>query len=200
MEPERASVTADCLRTFQETFREKSSQSFCVFCFTATRPDIAMWGHYADCHRGFVIEFEPSHPLFDDLKEVHYQEDRPEPAKVGDFQFLQIKDALWQNEHEYRLIKARGDLDEGERSDRERLRFLPLPSEAVKAVFFGCQMPPEVRTQMVRDLGARKIQKFIMQPHTSKYTVLEVPFDEWKPPAPDFDALIRQALTMRPPL
>jgi hypothetical protein len=196
MEAERASVTADCLRALQENFREKSSQRFRVFCFTAKKPDIAMWGHYADCHRGFVIEFEPSHLLFDDLNEVHYQEDRPEPEKPGDFRYLLIKNALWQNEHEYRLIKKLAELDESEPSDGKRFRFVPLPSEAVKAVFFGCQMLPEVREQMIRDLGTRKIQKFLMQPHTSKYALLEVPIDEWKPPAADFDSGIRQSLRM----
>jgi len=155
-----------------------------------------MWGHYADCHRGFVIEFEPSHPLFDDLNEVHYQETRPEPEKPGDFRYLKVKDTLWENEHEYRLIKTLTELDESERSDGKRVRFVHVPSEAVKAVFFGCEMPSKVRAQMVRDLGTRKIQKFLMQPDTSKYALLEVPIDEWKPPAADFGAGIRQSLGM----
>jgi hypothetical protein len=196
MEVERAGTTADLLRTMLDNFREKSSQSFHVFCFTAKKPDTVMWGHYADCHRGFVIEFDASHPLFDKLSEVHYQESRPEPEKPGDFRYLHVKDTLWQDEHEYRLIKKLAELEEGVRSDGERLRFVPLHTEAVKAVFLGCQMSVQVREQMLSDLGTTKIQKFLMQPHTSKYDLLEVPIDEWKPPAADCNAVIRQGLRM----
>jgi hypothetical protein len=196
------SLLQESLSSLQEIFREKCSESFRIFCFTATIPDMGMWGHYADCHRGFVIEFNPSHRLFDDLKEVQYQEQRPEPKKVGDLEFLHIKDVLWQKEHEYRLIKKATDLEEGVRSDDKPLkplRFVPLPAEAVKAVFFGWQMKPEIRKQMVTDLGRQNVQKFIMEPDISKYALREIPLDEWKPRPAYIERLIQEALRIRPP-
>jgi hypothetical protein len=148
-----------------------------------------MWGHYAACHRGFVIEFHPEHPLFCDLKEVVYQKNRPEPAQPGDFQYLQVKDDSWRSESEYRLIKRVGELEEGER-DNKRLCFIPLPPEAVKAVYFGWQMPTETMDQMISDVGVRPIQKHVMLPHISQYALEAFPFDKVTPLAGD----IRQAL------
>jgi hypothetical protein len=193
-EAQKAKETAAfLLPSLQEKFREKCSQSIRIFCFTETTPDLAMWGHYAACHRGFVIEFEPSHPLFNDLKEVQYQEKRPEPQEVGDMQFLHIKHALWQKEHEYRLIKKASDLGEEVRSDGKRLRFVPLPHEAVKTVFFGWQMPPATREQMVKDLGTISVQSFVMEPHLTNYALIETPIEKYKPPAAEVEAMFRDA-------
>ena len=132
------------LGPFQEIFREKVSENIRIFCFTESVPDLVMWGHYADSHRGFVIEFDPLHPLFSDLRKVQYVELRPETKEPGapdfDWDFLLTKHALWQNEREYRLIKKATDLNEGVRKpDPKPRRFLDLPAEAVKAVFFGWQ-------------------------------------------------------------
>jgi hypothetical protein len=184
-------LKAECQIALQEKFRAKSAGSFRFFCLTGNKPDIAMWGHYADCHRGFAVEFYPGHPLFHDLKEVHYQKNRPEPAQPGDFRYLQVKDESWRTEGECRLIKRVRELEEGERlSDNKRLRFIPLPSEAVKAVYFGWQMPQETMDQMTSDLGVRPIQKFVMLPHTSEYALDAIPIDKVMPLADD----IRRAL------
>ena len=193
MEPEVRRVKAECLRALQEKFRAMSAGSFRFFCFTGNKPDIAVWGHYADCHRGFAVEFYPEHPLFLDLKEVDYQKNRPEPSQPGDFRYLQVKDESWRTEGEYRLIKRVGELEEGERlSDNKRLRFIPLPPEAVKAVYFGWQMPPETMDQMISELGARPIAKLVMLPHTSEYALEAFPIEKVTPLADD----IRQALRL----
>lgn len=193
MEPEVRRLKAGFLRGLPEHFRARSGGTFRFFCFTSNKPDIAMWGHYADCHRGFAVEFDPKHPLFRNLQEVDYQKDRPEPDQPGDFRYLQVKDESWRSEAEYRLIMRVSELDEGERlSDNKRLRFIPLPSEAVKAVYFGWRMSPETMDQMVSDLGARPIQKLVMLPHTSEYALSAFPIDKVSLLADD----IRQALKL----
>ena len=191
MKRQELHVTLEWQYAMQEKFRAMSAGSFRFFCFNGIQPDIAMWGHYADCHRGFAVQFRPEHPLFRDLKKVEYQKSRPGPMEPGDFRYLQVKDDSWRGESEYRLIKRVGELEEGERlSDNERLRFIPLPPDAVKAVYFGWQMPPETRGQMVFDLGARPISKLVMLPHTSEYGLEAFPIEKVTPLAAD----IRQAL------
>jgi hypothetical protein len=193
MKPQELHVTMECMYAMQEKFRAMSAGSFRFFCFTGIQPDIAMWGHYADCHRGFAVQFRSEHPLFRDLKKVEYQKSRPEPMEPGDFRYLQVKDDSWRGESEYRLIKGVGELEEGERlSDNKSLRFIPLPPDAVKAVYFGWQMPPETRVQMVSDLGARPISKLVMLPHTSEYGLEAFPIEKVTPLAAD----IRQALRL----
>jgi hypothetical protein len=196
----KARATAEVLLgPVQENVREKVSEVVRIFCFTEAAPDLAMWGHYADCHKGFVVEFDPLHFLFSDLKAVQYEDERPEVKDPGDpdfvWDFLFIKHASWRNEREYRLITKATDLAESVREPGTKpRRFLAFPSEAVKAVFFGWQMRPETRALMVRDIGSLNIQKFIMEPHRSKFALIETPIDKWKPHPPAIEARIREAL------
>lgn len=193
METERKRATEDCLRALAEKFRRISAQHFRFFCFTAKMPNAAMWGHYADCHRGFTVEFHPEHPLFRDLKKVDYEKSRPEPEQPGDFRHLQVKGESWCAESEYRLIKPVGNLQEAERmSDATRHCYVPLSPEAVKAVYLGWQMSSEARNQIITDLGSRPIQKYVMVPHLSEYALEAWPIDEVEPLADD----IRQALKL----
>jgi hypothetical protein len=73
-------------------------------------------------------------------------------------------------------------------------RFVALPADAVKAVYFGWQMSQEIRTIMVSDIASLNIQKFIMEPHRSKFALIETAYDKWKPHTAAFEDLIRDRL------
>jgi hypothetical protein len=85
------------------------SQHFGVLCFSETRDEPLMWAHYAEEHRGLVIEFDTSHEGFMDLGQlckVEYLAGRPvyDPAK-GAMGFWRQKEARWAYEGEWRIAR-----------------------------------------------------------------------------------------------
>ncbi len=42
-----------------------------ILCFTEKNDNLLMWSHYANSHKGFVLEFYPEHQFFDRRKNDH---------------------------------------------------------------------------------------------------------------------------------
>tara|TARA_R110001583_G_scaffold78533_3_gene212815 strand:- start:250 stop:1092 length:843 start_codon:yes stop_codon:yes gene_type:complete len=99
---------------------EKAFKKLGLVSFSETRDSILMWSHYADNHKGIVIEFDPAHKFFDNnpatsrkLGRVSYRKERlkslpyrwneifPESDKTRIY--LEKADE-WIYEKEYRLI------------------------------------------------------------------------------------------------
>lgn len=89
--------------------------AFGVICFT-TKPDhLLMWSHYADQHRGMVIEFDSSHAFFNSqfshegliksgkLSKVSYKKGRLAKFHGFDDPFFE-KSHHWKHEDEWRLV------------------------------------------------------------------------------------------------
>lgn len=104
-----------------------------VTCFSETPLEILMWSHYANNHKGFVVEFEINHAEFlEGLDErtdkehfdsiihnllaqpVRYEEYRPKLKpyikgnKTGELTqwLLQTKSKHWEYEKEYRIVTS----------------------------------------------------------------------------------------------
>jgi len=52
----------------QENSCNRSSDWWAVTCFSERRDSCLMWSHYADRHRGIVIEFDSQHLPFNGMK------------------------------------------------------------------------------------------------------------------------------------
>ena len=122
-----------------------------------------LWAHYAASHTGFCIEFEfprgnqpnkvkyrehiESVPLLDFLKSMFQLSGVEFGERVHDA--LLVKLNCWAYEGEYRWIanNEMGRVPKGE-------RFIKVPYEAtwVKAIIFGCRMPPDVKTHILERL------------------------------------------------
>lgn len=98
-----------------------------ILCFTSTPDDLLMWSHYADSHRGVVIEFDPHefclNPDIPTFGPVIYQGDSPraftreellaiwtcqEPMpsrQQADQQRVFTKHECWRYEHEWRCAR-----------------------------------------------------------------------------------------------
>lgn len=87
-----------------------------VVCYAEEPDNILMWGHYADCHRGICLEFDPHVPSLDAsslVYKVRYQTQRPILAN-----FLEREDSselavaittkadFWTYEKEWRAIES----------------------------------------------------------------------------------------------
>lgn len=43
-----------------------------ILCLAEAPDNLLMWAHYADCHRGFVVQFDDTHPFFQSNPDVPF--------------------------------------------------------------------------------------------------------------------------------
>lgn len=128
-----------------EMYAERSPQLFRNFegrgvcCFAGRLDSLLMWGHYADGHRGFCLEFDTSSSEFDRFKKVEYFEESPSlsVSKVvagdtaGAFAaILCSKPTEWAYEQEWRMFHASSAKEYG------------YGTECLSAVYLGARMLP----------------------------------------------------------
>lgn len=128
---------------------EAAFQRAGICCFSETWENPLMWGHYADEHRGFCLEFEADTNALGgcSLLPALYS-DGHFPARVFQFlvdrsaffaQMLLTKQMEWSYEREWRLIRHTGGL----------LNPSPL---RLKAVIFGCRSDAKNEAKIRRAL------------------------------------------------
>jgi hypothetical protein len=116
-------------------------KNFGVFCMSELNDNVLMWSHYADCHKGFCVEFMriPQNILgnIEITRPVKYKHEFPSPNPFSDegrkksFDDLFFTKSIdWAYEKEWRLINEEGDIA------------LQLPGE-ISAIIFGLQMPTQ---------------------------------------------------------
>jgi hypothetical protein len=111
------------LRAFQDDWDDRIPKMR-VLCVSETAASAVMWAHYADTHRGAVLEFESADEVDSPLliaRAVRYQDEPPRlPSKdewvesiigrtkidLGEFfsEYQYIKSAQWAYEQEWRVV------------------------------------------------------------------------------------------------
>ena len=129
-----------------------------VFCSTTDNNNLLMWAHYADHHRGAVIEYTPKvekDSVFLASKPVQYSKERPLPYKDASA----MVDGLAMNPNEViqdiieRLVYTKSDEWLYEQEYRLFVPFMLRPeqefatlkfhSEELTTIYFGCRMKDE---------------------------------------------------------
>lgn len=134
-----------------------------VFCSTTDSNNLLMWAHYADHHRGAVIEYTPNvekDSVFLASKPVQYSKERPLPYRdaaamvagleknpsetVQDIieRLVYTKSEEWVYEKEYRLFVPFMLRPEQEYTT------LKFHSEELTSIYFGCRMSEKDMTEM----------------------------------------------------
>jgi len=156
-----------------------------VICFSAKPDDIVMWAHYATKHQGFVLQFDVSHRFFSApfFRQVDYPDTgaRPRADDPDKLRTVCTKGVGWKDEREFRLILPRQSLLKDKRLDGKPWHYVALPTEAIKAVYFGCRMLPVRREQLLEILQQPKhngIFPFQMFPDTSDYRLVSESWSE----------------------
>lgn len=121
-----------------------------VLCLTSNPDSVVMWSHYGDGHRGIVLEFERSWPMFAEaeaLRRVEYVRERPrwdEGARHGSAaeaaQFDGVifnKNEEWSYESELRQLFLLRGLRRAPLDDGRDGHFLPIPPQLIKSVRLG---------------------------------------------------------------
>ncbi len=126
-----------------------------VFCSTRDNNSLLMWAHYADHHRGAIIEYAPSiekDSVFLASRRVKYSTSRPMPYKdaaamvsgleqsseetVRDIvdRLVYTKSKDWEYEQEYRLYIP------SMISPNQKFTTLKFHPEELTAIYLGCRM------------------------------------------------------------
>jgi hypothetical protein len=186
------SYVFDHNRAAQTTFDSK----FGILCLSETADSLLMWAHYAGNHRGFVVQFDETHPFFassefDDhslgLTMVEYSPERPvvSYSTLNSPHLYYRKSPEWSYEREWRLIKPL--LSSSKVIPREEfpLHLYEVPHEAVKGVILGHAMPHETRVKLFEVLASNLAHATVFQTALSKDVyALEIhpPLDGKVPP------------------
>ena len=116
------------IENLNRSIRNKTSKFFGVSCFSTSKSEILMWSHYADKHRGFVIEYDlrsfiTRHPITPFITPVVYSKNRTiseiflkndivkdtlSSEMIGEdiIKGLITKSKIWSYEKEWRIINV----------------------------------------------------------------------------------------------
>jgi Protein of unknown function (DUF2971) len=140
-----------------------------VCCFSATLTDLLLWGHYANGHQGFCLEFDTTtDPLFQTIKQVRYSDAIPtvsvEMFKTEDFKpaldLLLTKAECWDYEQEWRVLHAQAELLFG------------YQRSSLTGVYFGAKMPEDQALMISALLETSDAKKYQMRLSKSRFELV----------------------------
>lgn len=118
-----------------------------ILSLTEAPDNLLMWSHYADSHKGYLIEFEGEHHFFnqkrnpDDafyhVRRVAYPTVKPifkDLMDIGESNLLLIKEHSWKYEMEWRMMVP---LMFHEKTIEPDIHLVPFPAAAVTGVVIG---------------------------------------------------------------
>lgn len=131
-------------------------ESLGIICFSSKNDEMLLWSHYADQHKGFVLEFEidDSVLVFLNGKGLLLEVDYNEPDYIGLSLWEPIapkyKHHSWEYESEYRYITREGDkLYDWKSLSRGPFKGFSPPT----AIIFGERMPSHDRLALSKLMG-----------------------------------------------
>jgi hypothetical protein len=149
-------IPSDLIK-LQQSLLDVVSVHFGVLCMSKRRDSLLMWGHYCDKHRGIVIGFDDSHPMFKQtpgLHPVNYVRTRvriDESAQNMNAEWLQRKEEFifskndeWRYEEELRQLFMLSPLRKRALKNGSAGYFSVIPSEAIVNVTLGIRSSPEL--------------------------------------------------------
>lgn len=158
------SVADMMLPMLRDTLSKKIEEFIGILCLTETPTNLLMWAHYADSHQGFVVEFDPNSPFFDQrvspedefrhIRKVHYHDERPalKLSEIEDFSPFLTKGSDWSYENEWRMLDLLSNASQIIGSGSAAVHLFDFPKSAIKAVIFGCRMADTKKTEICQIL------------------------------------------------
>lgn len=120
-----------------------------ILCLTENENSHLMWAHYANSHKGLLIEFDTSDSFFDQRKseadslrhlvKVDYQAKRKRYtlSHLKEEDLYTVKDIAWSYENEWRMMVALKDADENFEQHGNTIHLFKFPFRAIKRVILG---------------------------------------------------------------
>jgi len=150
---ENADFMISEFRDLQNRLRERVG----LFCLSARWESHLMWAHYADSHRGVVVEFDRLEDAFSgdetellgEVKQVLYSEDVPQLdffTRSTELLFL-TKSREWEYEKEFRILLPVSECyPDGNQDDP--IYLYELRRDRISSVIFGLRMPDNEKQEI----------------------------------------------------
>lgn len=115
------------------------------------RTNLLMWAHYADSHKGFIIEFERDFLYDISINKVNYKSDRDSLTyeHISDNNFNNIifnKSNEWSYEQEYRAVSL---LSNAEKSIKN-IHLFKINKGKIRSITFGARMLGENKDAIIK--------------------------------------------------
>lgn len=149
------------------SWRQWVSLEWGILCLTRRPDNLVMWTHYAEAHRGFLLEFESDNPFFNNryvwhldwtwfeemplecpgfgnLRDVCYSDERPHsvnPEEIPLDSFF-VKSTDWAYEQEVRMIMPLHNADQ--KNDQYDLHLFRFPPAALTGIILGAGASEEL--------------------------------------------------------
>ena len=150
----------------RDVFSQKFEELLGILCLTESPTNLLMWAHYADSHQGFVVEFDPESPFFDQrlgpddelrhLRKVVYRSERPAVilTEIEDFSPFLTKGQDWSYEAEWRMMMPLSDASQVVGEGSTAVHLFQFPKSMVRGVILGCRMTEPKKTEIRQILNA----------------------------------------------
>lgn len=146
--------------TLGRNIQERIGERIGVLSLAESPVNLLMWAHYGSCHRGFAIEFDGTHPFFQQTvppatigrpMKVVYSISRPaitayDPrVAVEVYATRLITDLLltkgqdWAYEQEWRMVLPLDDEQNYPHEIDGRFHLFPIPREAFRGIVIGAR-------------------------------------------------------------
>lgn len=134
-------------QNIMKTFNEVISNKVGILSLTTKNDNLLMWAHYANEHKGFVIEFDRkndflngdlNNQIYNGLQKVNYSKERPNKFLIETewHEVLLTKSEEWSYEKEFRIIKQLEDAD----NKKGNIHLFKFPKKMIKSIYCGCNM------------------------------------------------------------
>lgn len=147
------------LKKISNELRNEINNKIGILSLTKRNDNLHMWTHYANEHKGFVIEFDTNNEFFNFPQEIKYSLLRPS-LKIGkqlkkDVFFTKGED--WIKEEELRIVK---DLNEASEI-KENIFLFKFPKKSINAIYCGCRMLNTQKNEILEIINKDKNLKHI---------------------------------------
>lgn len=144
----------------EEALHQTFENHIGVLSLSESPKNLLMWSHYANSHKGFVIEFDSTHEFFnrkksqqDELRfirKVEYSKLRPnfslsELMNINDFL---IKSDDWSYEQEWRMLLPLKEADAIIKTVPYDIYLFEIPFPAFKSILLGARADPQLITKV----------------------------------------------------
>ncbi|WEF10318.1 DUF2971 domain-containing protein [Pectobacterium actinidiae] len=165
-----------------------------VLCLSEKNDNLLMWGHYADSHRGFVLEFDVNHSFFsqrrtqkDDfgyLRKVNYKKDIDilDPVSGNLSHHFLSKSQDWEYESEWRMLLPENQANKKIEHSGLVFDLFSFPACMIKSVILGCKSTNEfeksIRTVLKDDEEYSHVRLFKYHRSNERYELIATPIDK----------------------
>lgn len=155
----------------RKQYLNESLPSLGILSLAAQPDNLLLWAHYADNHRGIVIALETtdrffsadyapkewyrSHPALFRLRNVRYAGGVPRLACEVEKSLeaaVFTKSKHWRYEEEWRMCRPIAEATRTIEKVPFPVCLFAVPFSAIRAVYFGCRVPDEIRTKLILSL------------------------------------------------